>query len=319
MFLVILGIIAILVGIVLRVIRGSTLEESKSTQIGAGRKEDLLATASVLGKAQIGASVGGWITIVIGILIAGIVIIPAGHRGVLLQFSKVQGTLQEGIHIVIPVVQSVRKMTVQTQKEELKAPAGSRDMQKVTTKIALNFHLDPSNIGELYRNVGEDYKTKIIDPAIQESVKMITAKYTAEQLITRRHDVKVEITAEIEKRLSAYNILLDPNGMSITDFDFSEEFNNAIEKKQVAQQEAEQQKYLLQKAELERQTVVAQAKGEAESSRLRAIALQTGGGSKVLAREWIAKWDGHLPQVAGGGGYIIDVKSLMAGKTGEEK
>ena len=142
---------------------------------------------------------------------------------------------------------------------------------------------------------------------------MVTAQYTAEELIKQRAKVKAEVELDITRRLQAYDLVVEPSGLSITNFDFSPEFNLAIEAKQVAQQEAEKQHYVLQKAELERQTQVTRARGASEAAKLNAAALQVQGGSKVIAREWIEKWDGHVPTVSGsgGGGVIIDINSLL--------
>lgn len=258
------------------------------------------------------ARVAALLMVVSGLLSSTIVKVPAGYRGVLLQFGAVKGTMQEGISLVVPYVHTVELMEVRTQKESSEASAASKDMQIVTTSLALNFHIDPSRVGHLYRNVGSDYKGRIIDPAVQESIKMVTAKYTAEELIKSRAAVKAEVENDIDKRLRAYDIIVEPSGLSITNFNFSTEFNAAIEAKQVAQQEAEKQKYVLQMAELERQTEVTKAKGAAEAAKLNAEALQAQGGSKVLAREWIEKWDGHVPTVSGGGGgIIVDINSLL--------
>lgn len=251
--------------------------------------------------------------IVIGFIAATIVMVPAGYRGVLLRFRAVQGVMGEGIHMIIPYVNSVEIMEVRTQKEKSDASAASKDLQMVTTELALNFHVDPSKAGDLYTRVGTDFKSRIIDPTVQESIKMVTAQFTAEQLIKNRAMVKAQVEAEITRRLAAYDIVVEPMGLSITNFSFSHDFESAIEAKQVAQQEAEKQKYVLQKADIERQTQVTKARGAAEAAKLNAAALQAQGGSKVLAREWIEKWDGHVPTVSGtgGGGVIIDINSLL--------
>jgi len=253
------------------------------------------------------------VVIVVGFISSTIVIIPAGYRGVLLQFSAVRGVLSEGIHMIVPYINHVEMMEVRTQKEASDANAASKDLQMVSTTLALNFHVDPAKVGDLYRRVGTGFKARIIDPAVQESIKMVTAQFTAEQLIKNRSMVKTQVEADITSRLLAYDIIVEPMGLSITNFKFSPEFERAIEAKQVAQQDAEKQKYVLQMAELERQTQVTKAKGAAEAAKLNAQALQAQGGSKVLAREWIEKWDGHVPTVSGsgGGGVILDINSLM--------
>jgi len=258
--------------------------------------------------------VAGGLMVALAFLTSSVIIVQAGYRGVLKQFGAVRGTLSEGIHLIVPYVNTVEYMEVRTQKEASEATAASRDLQIVTTSLALNFHIDPARVGQLYRSVGLDYKSRVIDPAVQESLKTVTARYTAEELIKSRAAVKSQVEQEITQRLRVYDIIVEPAGLSITNFNFSAEFNAAIEAKQVAQQEAEKQKYILQRAELERQTAITKARGASEAARMNALALQAQGGSKVLAREWIDKWDGHLPTVSSGGGTIIDIRSLLEAK-----
>lgn len=265
-----------------------------------------------------------WALRVIGVLMVlggtfwgSVVQIPAGYQGVLLRFGALQGSLSPGIHAIIPGMNEVVLMESRTQKKEVQATAASKDLQIVTTTIALNFRLDASQVPKIYASVGPGYVERIIDPAIQESIKVVTSKFTAEELIRSRQQVKSEVEADVTKRLSAYHIIVEPSGLNIVNFDFSAEFNKAIEAKQVAQQEAEKQKFVLQQAELQKQTEIARAQGAAESARLRATALQVAGGNLVIARDWIEKWDGQLPSVSGGGaggGFIIDLQSLMKPK-----
>jgi regulator of protease activity HflC (stomatin/prohibitin superfamily) len=257
----------------------------------------------------------GLLMIMGGVLMSAVVIVPTGNRAVLLRFGAAYNTLEEGIHLITPGMDSVYLMETRTQKEESKATAASRDLQTVTTSLALNFHIDPSRLASIYRNVGSEYNSRIIDPAVQESVKTVTAKYTAEELIKNRAQVKAEVELDITHRLKAYDIIVEPAGLSITNFDFSPEFNKAIEQKQVAQQEAEKQKYVLQQAELQKQTEIAKAQGTAKAAQLNAEALKVQGAGLVIAREWIEKWDGKLPSVygagSGGGGMIFDLSTLM--------
>jgi regulator of protease activity HflC (stomatin/prohibitin superfamily) len=261
------------------------------------------------------ARTGGIALCIIGVLSAGVTIVPAGHRGVLLRFGAVQGVLGEGIHVIVPQVNTVELLEVRTQKEEAQSAAASKDLQTVSTTVAINFHLAEDGVDDLYRKVGREYKGRVIDPVAQESLKAVTARYTAEELIRLREKVKVEVQNDITNRLRPYNIVVEPSGVSITNFAFSDEFNKAIEQKQVAQQTAEKQRYVLQQAKLQAETAVTEARGKAEAARINAQALQAQGGSRVLAREWIEKWDGKLPTVSGGGSsggsMIIDVRDLM--------
>ena len=258
------------------------------------------------------ARVVGLLLIVGGIFVNSVVIVPAGYRGVLLRLGAIRGSLGEGMHVKVPLTDEVVLLETRTQKEESKATAASRDLQTVTTSLALNFRIDPQKASDLFRDVGTEYKSRIIDPAVQESIKVVTARYTAEELIKNRAKVKAEVESDITARLRNYDIIVEPAGLSITNFDFSPEFNKAIEQKQVAQQEAEKQRYVLQQAELQRETDVTRAKGQAESARLTAESLRVQGGALVVAREWIEKWDGKLPSVSGGGAnFMFDIRELM--------
>jgi len=293
MGLITLGIIVFVLGFVVRGLHKQTKEQTD------------------LRPASWAMTVIGILMIVGGAIWGSVTIVPAGYSAVLMRFGAVQGQLNEGIHMIVPGVNSVELMEVRTQKEESTGTAASRDLQVVTTTVALNFRVDRSAVGKLYQNVGKEYKARVIDPTVQESIKVVTSKYTAEDLIRSRAQVKNEIEKEVTTRLAAYNLIVEPNGFSITNFDFSAEFNKAIEAKQVAQQEAEKQKYVLARAELERQTAVAKAKGEAEAAKLNAEALKVAGGELVVAREWITKWDGRMPTVAGGNQFMIDLKGIM--------
>jgi regulator of protease activity HflC (stomatin/prohibitin superfamily) len=242
--------------------------------------------------------------VLIGSAGSAIVLVPAGYRGVLLQFGAVKGVLTEGIHLVMPGINTVEQLEVRTQKEQAEASAASRDLQTVQCTVALNYHVEPTGVGHLYQTVGSEYRFRVIDPAVHESLKVVTARYTAEDLIRLRDKVKAEVHTELVNRLRDYHVVVEPNGVSL-------EFNSAIEQKQVAQQMAEKQKYILDQAKLEATTAITRARGLAESAKINAEAFQTQGGKLVLAKDWIEKWDGHLPTVQSGSGMIIDVRELL--------
>lgn len=261
--------------------------------------------------------------IVVAILItSSIKIVDAGNRGVLLNFGAVDTSrsLQEGIHFVVPVRDNVIQMEVRTQKITEDTVSASQDLQDVRTQVALNYRLNPDNAQLVYRQLGPDYANRVIVPAIQESVKQVTARFNAEELITKRETVKDQIEEQIRTRLAAYNIVVD--AISITEFEFSPEFVRAVEAKVAAQQRALQAQNELRRIEIEAQQAEARAVGEQQANIARAEGvrqanvLQAQGEAQAITTideqlrqspsylEWLKsqKWNGHLPLVVGGGG-----------------
>jgi len=247
-----------------------------------------------------------------GTLLVSIRFVQAGERGVLLRWGAVQDTiLNEGFHLINPISEQVVNIDIQVHKDEIATEAASKDLQIVSSTIATNYHLDPEKVNWIYQNIGLNYLDRVISPSVEESVKAVTAKYTATELLTKRSEVKTDISTQLKERLIKYDIIIDD--VSITDFQFSDEFNAAIEKKQVAQQEAERAEYLRQKAEIEKETVILQAQGEAEAQRLQAATLTP----EVIQKLEIEKdlqaiyyWDGKLPLYVGGDNVpFIDLRN----------
>src|SRR3989338_5344841 len=185
----------------------------------------------------------GKVPIIIGALIIVILlmgggpwaIVGPGQRGVLIRLGAVQsGVLSEVLNFKMPFIDNVVKMNVQVQKNEAKADAASKDLQIISTVIATNYHLVPEAVDEVYQKIGAAFEDKVIQPAVQEVIKAVTAKYTAEELIAKRHEVKSAIRTELADRLAVFNIKVVE--LSIADFNFSEAFNTAIESKQIAEQ-----------------------------------------------------------------------------------
>lgn len=236
------------------------------------------------------------------------VIVPAGHQGILLQFGAVKATLDEGIHFRVPLIQRVYKMDVRVQKEQAQADAASKDLQTVTSVIALNFHVNPSSAAHLYEQVGKDYGATIIEPAIQEAVKAVTAKFTAEELISQRRIVSSDIKTLLESKIRPYGIYVD--GFNVVNFDFSAKFNEAVEEKLAAEQRALKAKRDLERIKIEAEQKVASAKAEAEALRIQKEQVTA---ELVRLREIevqkqaVEKWDGRLPNVTGGTVPFIQV------------
>ncbi len=223
------------------------------------------------------------------------VMIGAGERGVILQFGAVEdNVLGEGIHFRIPIMQQIRLMDVRTVKHEAKAPAYSRDLQTVDTIIALNYHVAPEAANKLWQEVGKDYEMRLIDPAIQESVKAATAQFTAAELVEKRPLVKDEIKRILTERLGPRHIVVDD--FSIVHFDFADSYEKAIEAKQVAQQDALKAENDLRRIEVEARQKIETAKADAEAIRIQAQAITQQGGPEYVQLQAIKKWTGEVPQ-----------------------
>jgi regulator of protease activity HflC (stomatin/prohibitin superfamily) len=230
--------------------------------------------------------------------------VGAGERGVLLQFGAVKDKVfGEGLYVKIPLIQSVTKMDVKIQKDEVPATASSKDLQVVTSRIALNYHLDPDSVNRVWQEVGRSYNTRIIAPAIQEAVKATTAKFTAEELITKREEVKEEIKANLAERILERGIVVDE--FNIIDFDFSRAFNEAIEQKVTAEQLKLKAERDLERIVIEKEQAITQAEARAQAIQIEAQALRTN--PAVTELRWIEKWDGKTPQYWGQASPFIGI------------
>ena len=235
--------------------------------------------------------------VVIGVIAMSVIFgsfgtIGAGERGILLQFGAVKDKVfGEGLYFKVPFIQSVVKMDVKMQKDEVPASASSKDLQVVTSKIALNYHLDPDSVNTIWQEVGKNYNSRIIAPSIQEAVKSVTAKFTAEELITRREEVKEQIKENLAKRLMENSIIVDE--FNIIDFFFSPAFNEAIEAKVTAEQQKLKAERDLERIKIEKEQMIAAAEGKARAIQIEAQALKAN--AKVVELRWIEKWDGKTP------------------------
>ena len=246
-------------------------------------------------------------------------IVPAGHTGVVLTMGEVSKTSYDaGFHLKAPFVQKVEPVSNKIQVYETPASAVSKDLQTVSSNIAVNYRLVAASTPKMYEEVGTDYKTVLIAPVVQECMKSATAKYTAEQLITERQAVGDEVKAALDLKLNDYGIFIEK--FNIVNFDFSEEFNSAIEAKQVAEQnllktETEQKqvrviaqtdadkKVIAAKAEAE--AILAEAQAQADANKLLEESLT----DKVIAYNQIQRWNGVMPKVTSGNsnGLLINV------------
>ena len=242
---------------------------------------------------------------------ASVKIVDAGNRGVLTQWNAVDienAPLDEGIHFLVPFQDDIVQIEVRTQKYDAQTRSASKDLQTVQTTVTVNYHADQERVHILYKEIGLDYENRVIQPAIEETVKQVTANYNAEELITKRPLVKADIENAIRERLEVFNVKTEV--ISITDFDFSELFSRAIESKVEAEQKAQKAENDLIRIEVEARQLEAQAEGLASAN----IA-EARGESEAISIinqalsnnpyyiEWLKTqaWDGKLPLVVGEG------------------
>lgn len=257
------------------------------------------------------------ISFVIGITIAAFLIfiwpfatVPTGYRGVITTFGKPEESVkEEGIHFLIPVAQKMNTVNVSIQRFESGGDAASKDLQSVTTTVALNYHVDPKSVVSVFRDLFNEPERRIIDPAIHEAVKAVTAEFTAEELVSKRPKVRDMIVLALQDKLHRHGIIIDE--FSIMNFRFSESFNQAIEAKTTAEQLKLKAERDLQRIQVEAEQKIAGAKAEAESLRLQKqeitpemIQLRQTENQKLA----IEKWNGVLPTYSGNAVPFISFK-----------
>ena len=232
--------------------------------------------------------------------------VPAGHTGVVTRFGAVdQQVLSEGLHVVLPFVTRVVDINNQVMKAEVTSNSASQDLQTVNSTVALNYRIDSQSAASVYQNIGVNYENVVVIPAIQEAVKSVMAQYTAEELITMRQTVGNEMQQNISEKLVPYGFSTE--SVNIVDFQFSEEFNAAIEAKQTAQQNALKAEQDLARVKVEAEQAITQAQAEAESYRLKSQELT----DEMIMMEFIDKWDGKLPTVVSDGQALFSMDSIL--------
>ena len=249
------------------------------------------------------------VIIVVAIAVVGFssfTIIEPGHTGVVVTLGKVdENVLQEGMHFKLPFVQQIVRIDNRIVKLEVDTEAFSKDLQTVSTTIAINYRVDPQKSYSIYKNIGAKYEDVLVTPAVNEVLKAITAQYTAEESVTNRSFISDGLIKGLNEKLNEIGLYIDD--VNIINFDFSEAFINAIEEKQVAQQQ-------LLKAETEKQTAITNAEAEAETIRIKAEAeaeankkLMESLNENIIKLKFYEKWDGKLPEAMGSDSIITDI------------
>ena len=248
----------------------------------------------------------GIIVIAVVILLASSVrIVESGEVGVRVRFGKASNQpTHEGINLKIPFIEQIKKMNIRVQKIEVTTSSSSKDLQDVEMSLAVNYQIDKKKAVDLYKNVGSNYDEVILEPAIEEGIKAVTSKYTAEELITNRSEVSKQCREELDKKVSKYGLSI--NDFNITNFNFSKEFNKAIEEKQVAEQKVLTAKQELEKERIEAEKKIVKAEAEKRSNELKEESLT----DNIIREKFIEKWDGHLPKVTGSNN-MLDINGIL--------
>jgi len=253
----------------------------------------------------IGLSIIGLIALII--LFGSYTVVGSGERGVITQFGKVNDTiLGEGFNFKMPIRDNIVKMNVQTQTVQFdnKSDKGdntesssmfcaTKDLQDVQIAVVVNYHLDASKVNKIYQQYGSTYQANIIEPIIREVVKSQSALYTAEELVTKRAEFSENISTILSTKLAEKDAIFER--LNITNFQFSDSFNKAIEEKVTAEQNALAAKNKLEQVKFEAEQRVSTAKGEAEAIKIQAEAIQNQGGAEYINLKWVEKWNGQLP------------------------
>lgn len=269
-----------------------------------------LAIGKIVGLAVI-------LLLVLIILVGSVVVVEAGQTGVVLTFGKVSPVvLQEGMHFKVPFAQNVVMINNRIVKTEVTTEAFSKDLQTVSTVIAVNYHINISSSAEIYKEVGLGFEDVLVTPAINEVLKAVTANYTAQQLVSSRGEVSLLLDENLNTKLNEYGILVDD--LNIINWDFSEEFITAIESKQVAEQNLiktrteQEQALVIANTEAQKQVIAAQA----EADKIKLLADATADSNQTIAQslsdiliryETLQKWDGQLPKVTNGSNTLVDI------------
>ena len=234
--------------------------------------------------------------------------IKSGEVGIITRFGKIIDTTKnEGLVFKLPI-DKMTKINIKVQKYENSTPlsTSTKDMQVVNNiKVSINYRLDKDKVIDLYKKVGIDYNTNVLEPSIQETVKAVISKYTAEELVTKRSEISLDMNDTLDERIKGYGI--NSVAVSINNFDFSAAYNDAIEKKAVAEQEVETSKNQLEKAKIDAEKKKVEAQGEADANALLEESLT----DEIIMQKFIEKWNGELPKVTSSDN-IFDVSSLLS-------
>ena len=271
------------------------------------------------GNVAVGKIIALVAVLIVALVVIGgsVIVVEAGRTGVVLTFGRVSPiVMQEGIHLKVPFAQNVVTINNRIVKIEVTTDAFSKDLQTISSVIAVNYHINKTASAEVYKQVGLGYEDVLVMPAINEVLKAVTANYTAQQLVSQRNEVSVLLDETLNSKLNEYGIVIDD--LNIINWDFSEEYISAIEAKQVAEQNLiktrteQEQALVIANTEAQKQVIAAQA----EADKITLLADATAGSNRTIAEsltdiliryETLQKWDGQLPKVTSGSDTLVDI------------
>ena len=234
--------------------------------------------------------------------ISSLFTVQEGHRGIVLHNGKYSHLAEPGLNFKLPLFQKVVQVDIRTQNTGAKVSAGTNDLQTVSTSVGVNYHLNGLAVDKIYSATGLDTIDKIISKRIDETVTAVVAKYSAEKLLTEREEVKGRIVSLLSSKLLPYNIIVED--VQITSFRFSAAYSKAIERKQIAEQEALTSKHKTTRVKEEANQAIEEAKGQAESIRIQSEAIKANGGQAYIDLQAVKTWDGKLPNTVMGNGTL---------------
>lgn len=241
---------------------------------------------------------GAIIILIVLFLVINFRIVQPYQRAVMTSMGQIQSVAGPGINVTFWPFTDRHTYDVTNQvilfKDAEQLSSATKDLQDATLGVSVNFHLDSNKLKEIYLNYGDDYVEKIVKPMILDSIKSASSQYTAEELVTKRQEFVATSESILRKKMDSVYMILEK--VAITNVKFSDSFNSAIEAKVRTQQEAEQAKNELKKAEYESQQKITRAKAEAETIRIQAEAIQSQGGAVYVNLKAVEKWNGVLPQ-----------------------
>lgn len=241
------------------------------------------------------------VLVILSIFHSGYFVVRPGEVAVKIRLGKIIDSYDEGFYFKLPFIEKSELFSIRINRTDIKTDAFSRDLQSIDVDLVVNHRIEKDTVKSIYRNLGPNYEHTVVDPIVQEEIKAVFARYSAESVVSNRSDVANEISEIIKKRLLEKQIII--TDISVTNFDFTKEFLTSVEEKQIAEQRAQKALKDVERVKAEAQQTIEQAKAEAKSLEMQRAAVSPTliELRKVEAQiKAIEKWDGKLPHYNGG-------------------